>query len=363
MEDSRKKLVVFIIDDDKEDIRIFNSFFRSDKIDSVVIEATNDKEIQDFFDSGANKPDVILLDYQMPGIGGLEWLKILKQMNIAPVIMLTGKGDEEIATETMKMGAIDYITKHNIEKYELAKTILNGRERWETQNERDSLLGITAHELRNPLSTIHGYVEILESQTDISKENINEIYTIIKGRCRHLLDIITQLLDITTIERGMIKVEKSDVNIIKIINTLIDEFRFRTKNKKIKFILDIEEQDVTLSIDPSRIEEVFSNLIDNAVKYSFPGSTVVIKVRKEDGSVVVSFADEGQGIREDEMKFIFELFSNVKISAKPTAGESSTGLGLAICKKLVRLHGGKISAESKFGEGSIFTVVLPVQID
>lgn len=352
-------LNIYIFDDDKTDIKIFKSFIQNEQLDVTVLEATNDDEFNLLLSSKVLSPDIIFIDYQIPGKGGMNWLVELVKKNIAPIIMLTGRGDEETAAEAIKLGAFDYIPKDNISKYELSTTIFNCLERWETKKERDSLLGIAAHELRNPLATILGYAEILESFDDITPEQAKEMYSIIRERCEHQLEIISSLLDVTRIEMGQINLKILEINLYGLIEKLVNSIKLRADYKKIKLTVESFNNEIRLNLDPTRIEEVFSNLIENAIKFSFENSKITIKIWETESDIFVQVEDQGQGIKDEALKYLFNLFSNVKIKSQPTAGEKSTGLGLAICKKLINMHGGEISVESKYGEGTKFIVRLP----
>ena len=133
------------------------------------------------------------------------------------------------------------------------------------------------------------------------------------------------------------------------------------KAKNIAIKMDIGEKIPKVNLDPSQFTRILENLLSNAIKYSHRGSTITVKIYQEESNLNISVIDKGQGIKEDEMHKLFKPFSQT--STKPTEGESSTGLGLSIVKKLVELHNGSIEVESKYKEGSRFTVKLPVLRD
>lgn len=356
----KEKIQILIFDDDRADIKILRSFLKTSQIKSEIIEATSDQEIFRILNDNSLHPDIIFLDYQIPGMGGMQWLKEINDKKVAPVIVITGRGDEITAAESIKNGAFDYIPKDKLNNYELTKTILNCRERWEIQNERDALLGIAAHELRNPLTSILGYIEILSNYENLSQDKQKKIFTVLNERASYLQEIINSILDYARIDKGKIEINLTKNDLLKLIDELINKSRFLAENKKIRLVFSTSLNECFCNFDKVRIEEVITNLIDNAVKYSPQNSEVIINLEKTNNSAIIKVEDKGQGIKEDELKFLFELFSNVKLSSRPTAGEKSTGLGLAICKKIVSLHKGTIKVKSKLGIGSAFIVEIPL---
>ncbi len=359
MSELNNKINILICDDDFADIRIFKTYLKSTNINCSVAEAVDDKSIELLL-ANKNHYDVIFMDYNIPGKGGMEWLKFINQKNIAPVIILTGRGDEVVAAEAIKNGAFDYIPKDMLSKYELNKTINNCLERWEIKNERDSMIGIAAHEIRNPLATISGYLEILEMFDDIEPEKQLEIHAIIKERTAHLQTLINNLLDYTRIEQGKISLKKTNYDLILFLKEQMSNQKIKAELKKINLVFSSDLEKCEYLFDKNRFEEVTTNLIDNAIKYSPANSSIFIILTKDEKFINIEIKDEGQGIKEAELKFLFKLFSNVKISNKPTGGETSNGIGLAISKKVVQMHDGKISVKSEYGKGTSFIIELPV---
>jgi two-component system, sensor histidine kinase and response regulator len=287
------KIKILICDDDKTDIILFKKLFTSEKKKFVeIVEASSTKEIENILSEKNNGIDVIFLDYQMPVKSGIEWLREIKHQNIAPVIMLTGQGDEKVAVEAMKEGAVDYIPKDQLMNSDILKTITQAIDRWQIENERDQLLGIAAHELRSPLTVIIGYTDIIKSFTELDEQKKSELNDIINERAKHLLDIINQILDITRIEKGIIELEKIDCNISKILENRVADYSLRAENKNIEIKYQTELPEVMVMIDPNRIDEVLSNLIDNAIKYSNPGTVVNVSLEKQKNNAIIKIADQ-----------------------------------------------------------------------
>jgi signal transduction histidine kinase len=169
--------------------------------------------------------------------------------------------------------------------------------------------------------------------------------------------LVNELLDVNAIEAGRLELIMQPVDLTKYLKECYEENLVLSKAKSIELALDIEPELPVIVMDPHRIDQVMNNLINNAIKFSFPNTTITFRARVMDQDVAISVQDQGQGIPPQEVDKLFTEFG--KTSVRPTAGEKSTGLGLAIVKRIVELHGGRIWVESKFGAGSIFTFTLP----
>ena len=175
-----------------------------------------------------------------------------------------------------------------------------------------------------------------------------------------MLDLVNDLLDVNAIEAGRLELKMDTIDLTKYLKECYDENLVLSKAKSIELVLDLEPELPVIVMDPHRIDQVMNNLINNAIKFSYPNTTITLQARVLDQEVAISVRDQGQGIPADEVKNLFTEFG--RTSVRPTAGEKSTGLGLAIVKRIVELHGGRIWVESKVGMGSIFTFTLPQAI-
>ncbi|MDM8162177.1 PAS domain-containing sensor histidine kinase [Labilibaculum sp. K2S] len=243
----------------------------------------------------------------------------------------------------------------------------NNRNKLEEQNEtlrvlneqKSKFIGIAAHDLRNPIGAIKSFSNILlDSYHDFSDEDKIEFMRLIKDSSQFSLNLINELLDISKIELGKLELDKKEQNIQEIIeNTIkINRIFAKKKNIQINFIPTISVN--SICIDKNKIEQVLHNLLSNAIKYSNPDTTISVILKKNNSHIEISVTDQGVGIPAQEVKNLFTEFGTT--SAKTTANESSTGLGLAIAKKIVNGHGGEIMAHSKLGKGSEFLFTLPL---
>ncbi len=258
--------------------------------------------------------------------------------------------------EDMVMVIVDDVT----EIHEQKKTLDEKNQKLEIINkQKNELIGIAAHDLRNPLSVINSFSEImLEALEDLKTENLREMLQILKKTSHFTLQLLNDLLDFSKIESGTLELKKVKLNYIDFLKANILQNEFFAVQKNMKITLEASVSEIPLVFDPRRIEQVMNNLLSNAIKYSFPGNKIKVKVTFKNDSIATSIEDSGQGIPEKDLPYIFQPFRQV--SVKPTDNEKSTGLGLAIVKKILDFHEGKIMVESKPGEGSTFTFYLPL---
>ena len=225
--------------------------------------------------------------------------------------------------------------------------------------EKNEFLGIAAHDLKNPLASIKGFTNILLEDPELPAEMREDFLKDIMGASNRMFDIVTNLLDVNAIEEGKVKIKIESTSLELIINQIVHSNNELASKKEIKIFLQVDESNIYVKVDKNITLQIIDNLVSNAIKFSPPGENVYISYRDniDNNSVFVYVIDEGPGFTEEDKKKVFGKFA--RLSAKPTAGENSTGLGLSIVKKLVELQGAKISLESEFGNGATFILELP----
>jgi signal transduction histidine kinase/pSer/pThr/pTyr-binding forkhead associated (FHA) protein len=231
----------------------------------------------------------------------------------------------------------------------------------ELNREKDSLMGMVAHDLRTPLSGLLGFTEIaldgVESGAD--SETLTGDLEVIKNTAIEINELLTDLLDVSRIEAGKVHVVPRQVQFEDLVEDGRRRYELWAGHKQIRFQVHIPEQLPMASLDPRRVQQVLNNLISNAIKFTKPGGAITLAARQRGEELEVAVIDTGQGIDPTELERVFGRFEQT--SAQPTAGEYGSGLGLAIAKKLVELHGGRIWVESKVGVGSKFSFTLPLR--
>ena len=219
----------------------------------------------------------------------------------------------------------------------------------------NNILKITSHDLKNPLSTILGFSEILQEREDPDPE-LGLIFKHISISAHRMFKIITELLDSYMLEGNNIVMRLERVDIVEILKSIEELYRNQVESKHQKLTLVVSDE-VFGMVDRRWFPEVLDNLISNAIKYSPKHSEIQVSLIENESTIEIKVKDSGPGFSEEDIVNMYQKFK--RLSARPTGGESSMGLGLAIAKEIVHLHHGTINLETNTGSGSTFTVTIP----
>ncbi|KHE71390.1 ATP-binding protein [Halobacillus sp. BBL2006] len=230
---------------------------------------------------------------------------------------------------------------------------------------RKDFIANVSHELRTPISMLQGYSEAIVDDIAESKEDKNELAQIIHEESLRIGRLVNELLDLARMEAGHIHLFIESIEIHSYMNKIIRKFQGIADERSVELTMNVDNQLDWISFDADRIEQVFTNLIDNAIRHTNPGGSVHVTIDSLNGDWVGSVHDSGQGIAEEDLPFVFERFYKADKSRKRESSKQKkgTGLGLAIAKNIVEAHKGTISAHSKLGEGTTFTFRIPKDID
>ncbi len=356
---NRDKIRILLVDDDSGDRKNMKRMLSRASIDCVVVEADS---VSNAIDSNPEDTfDCIFLDFQMPEMDGLTALRVfLKRWPAAAVIMSTGQGDETIASEAIKAGAVDYVAKRDITEASIGKIIANSlsimalrREVIEQRRDLESFAHVLVHDLAAPIASIRLLAlliaeSISDNRFDLVSKDVSSIGqsadrmgALIKSVSSHLLmgiDLVPVLLSATSIVQGA-----------------VDDLKVAIENSGAEVVFDNLPE---IYGDAALLTQLFQNLISNAIKFCDDQSPrVVIDVKTgTDGKWLISVADNGIGIADASRKKIFEPFSRLN-SVDAYAG---SGLGLATCQRILGRHGGEIWCESTLGKGTTFFFSLPM---
>jgi signal transduction histidine kinase len=338
--------------------------------------------------------DLVLLDVMMPGIDGFEVVRRIRSepsvcdVPVCMVTALTGKEERLRAVET---GANDFITKP-IDKTELkvrTASLLKMKEaqdvtkefqaKLEEQNrvlqksfeqlrklgvQKDEFIGMASHDLKNPLTCILGFASVISSRIPpgaVMTEEMHGWVSMIVGHCWVMQKIIEDFLDFQALEDGEIKLTLEMVDINELASDVLARNNGSAAKKGITTHLDLERGPLLINADRGRVNQVLENYVSNAVKFSARAQRVTICTRRSEKRVLVEVRDTGPGITDEDMKKLFVKYA--KLGNAPTGGEKSSGLGLAICKRVVELHGGKTGARNNPEGGATFWFELPEDIE
>jgi signal transduction histidine kinase len=315
------------------------------------------------------KPDMVLIDLKMPGIGGMEVLEGLREIDPTIIaVVITGYGTVESAVEAMKRGAYDFLQKPFVPE-ELRRIIRRGLERrkliLETERLRkekkimeETFITMVSHQLRSPLVAIQQYFEvILSGITGKVEDRQRSMIQKASDRLQSLLGLINDWLDMSRMDKGLIAERLESISLEELLKKLVDFLAPLGDEKGVTLEFPPVSCDSTVQGDAETLEQVFTNLISNSIKYNKPEGSVRIGIRDETESVIVEIQDTGIGIAKENLPFIFDQF--YRVNRKEGQKTKGTGLGLSIAKKIVDLHGGSIQVTSELGQGSTFSVVLP----
>ncbi len=316
-------------------------------------------------------PDLILLDLMMPEMDGLEVCRRLKAdpaTQPIPIIFLTASNEMSHLVQGLEAGAVYYVTKPfnppellarvrtHLELKHARDTIVRcGQElRW-LNEEKNEFMGIAAHDLRNPLSAIKGYAEmVMEDAQDLSNRELEENGRRIQDTAARMVEMVQNLLDANRIERGEMRLDILPNDLRPLLQSVIETQRARATAKQQTILLEVPATPAMSRVDANIMLQVLENLVSNAVKYSPPGKNIFVRLVHSADSVRCEVQDEGPGLSAEDQKKLFGKFA--RLSAKPTGGEHSTGLGLSIVKKMVEAMNGRVWCESELGKGATFTV-------
>jgi two-component system, sensor histidine kinase and response regulator len=235
--------------------------------------------------------------------------------------------------------------------------ILNYQQRLEELDEqKNKFLGMAAHDLRNPLSSILGFSQILRDD-EVEPQRGREFLAIITRAGEEMMNTLNDLLDISMIESGKLELHCKSTDLSELLHYHVYLNQVNAQRKNITIKTHVPDN-VRVFCDSSRIAQVLDNLLSNAIKYSPQKSQIEVTLQQyQDLRVEVSVRDQGPGVPLEKQSRLFGAFS--KLGTRPTGGEKSTGLGLAIVKKIIQAHGGEVGVNSATAQGSCFYFILP----
>lgn len=226
---------------------------------------------------------------------------------------------------------------------------------------RKDFIANVSHELRTPISMLQGYSEAIVDDVAETKEDKNDLAKIINEESLRMGRLVNELLDIARMEAGQIQLNVEKVNINSYMNRIIKKFNGIAQERQININLRTDLEGIAILVDPDRMEQVFTNLIDNAIRHTNENGFVTIAATISNEELHVSIEDSGSGIPEEDIPFVFERFYKADKSRTRNKQKKGTGLGLAIAKNIIDAHQGTISVKSKLDKGTTFTFTIPLK--
>jgi signal transduction histidine kinase len=265
-----------------------------------------------------------------------------------------------LETETLNQELLDRqeILEQQATEIEIINTQLQEQNQMllAMNDEKTELMGIVAHDLKNPIGAVRGLADLVQSGF-VSQEQMPEITEKIVSTSDRMLELVTNLLDSNRLEAGAMQFHLVEFDIVPFVENTIAQYRVQAEVKNIMLHFRNEATQSVIFADEQAVIQVLDNIISNAVKYSPLGKNIYVRLKSINETISVEVQDEGQGISPEDMTKLFGKFA--RLSARPTGGEHSTGLGLSIVKKMVEAMNGRVWCESEAGKGATFIVELP----
>jgi two-component system sensor histidine kinase/response regulator len=329
----------------------------------------------------AGKPDAVLVNASPFGIAELDTCRRLLMLHgeaCAPILLVRAAPDLVLESSGLPPGVIDILPaplrprdalvhiRAHIEGHRCAtRQRLIAEEQARANLSKTRLLGMCAHDLRNPICAIRGMTEFLQDpDTGPLNPQQGELVAMTHDVSHTMLMLVNELLDLAAIESGGLRLNPAPASLRSVITQAVRVASVQAARKRTRIEFSRPSADPELTFDAPRIRQVVDNLVSNAVKFSPPGSCVTVSIAMPESStehpfVWVCVQDQGPGIPEAERARLYTEFG--RLSPRPTAGENSSGLGLAICRAIVEAHGGSIDAINQPHGGCVFCFNLPCQ--
>lgn len=338
--------------------------------------------------------DAVISDIKMPGMDGIELLSHVRELRPdTPVLLITGHGDHGLAIKAIRGGAYDYILKpidrdafvnalqraiqtrqlrRKVTEQQLALSLhakslerlveKRTRELVTANATKDKFLDIVSQELKSPLSNLKGMTQLMLHQLERGDATtaVHQGLVDMERSITRTEVLVQDLLDTSLMETNLFVLRRQRYNLIDLCRQLLDAY---TTRAVLSLNCELLGDPIEVEVDKDRFSQVLINLLSNARKFSKKGTPITITLQQSGYEVIVSVQDVGVGIPEEYLPHIFEQFYRVPGVEIQSGNRAGLGLGLFIARKIVERHGGHIEVQTVLGQGSVFSVVLPVYVD
>lgn len=364
---------ILVVDDTQQNVQVLTQMLRGKQY--KVLAAFNGEDAIALL--SRKTPDLILLDVMMPGMDGFETCREIRKepaYDDIPIIFLSALSDVEAKVKALESGGVDYITKPFQQLEVLARIELHLRlrrlelERQENvarlekmNKEKDEVLGIISHDMRNPIGGIIGISNFLRTDGPSDDKELNDMLKLIESSAERLLLLVNDLLDIALIEANSLQLTFTDTDLGAYCHDVIQLHRATAKSKGVRLDLIERVEGIVAEVDVTKFSQIVGNLVSNAIKFTEEGGQVRVEigaVPNDPSQLQIQIIDSGMGIPKDLMPRLFEKFGAQRLGTK---GEKGTGLGMPLVKRYIDLHHGTITVESMEKIGTTFTIRIPLK--
>ncbi len=309
-------------------------------------------------------PDLVLLDLLMPGMDGFEVCRrIRQQVEFAemPIIFLSAADEKELVVRALEAGGVDYITKpfnqaelvRRVQTHLALKAARDNLKR--LAEDKEELLGILAHDLKNHVGGMHMTAQILRDRVPASEARLREMAANLATASGQTLIFLREFLANAASDHGF-SLAPCSIDLNTVVTQAAAAYSETARQKEQKIQVNAGPDPLTVTADPGALRQIIDNLISNAIKFSPPKRSIQISTSAVDGTARLEVEDSGPGLTPADRERLFRRYT--RLSARPTAGEPSTGLGLSIVRRLVEAMNGEVACETGALGGARFVVRL-----
>jgi signal transduction histidine kinase len=372
-------LNILLIEDNPGDQRLIREMLVEAKHAEFHLEAV-DRLSKGLAHLSGSKADLVLLDLSLPDSQGLDtFITLHTAAEGIPIVVLSGLDDEKTAVESVQAGAQDYLIKGQVDGPLLIRSLRYAIERNRSEQERshllereraaraeaeaanrakDEFLAVVSHELRTPLNAMLGWSRMLRTGK-LDEPTIGRGLDAIERNAKAQTQLIEDLLDLSRITTGKLRLDVRPVDLISVIENAMDVVRPAAEAKGIHLQSTLDPDAGWVSGDPNRLQQIIWNLLTNAIKFNSKGGSVEVRFKRIDSQAEITVSDTGDGISPEFLPHVFDRFRQADSSSTRKYG--GLGLGLSIVRNLVELHSGTVQVDSQGeGQGTTFTVRLPL---
>ena len=353
---------ILVVDDQPANIQILGAMLGS--LGHEIVPATDGPTALRRI--AMRQPDLILLDLLMPGMDGFEVCRQIKaepEWQDIPVIFLSAADDKELIVRGLDAGGIDFVTKpfSHAELLSRVRTQLTFKATRDhlaqVAEDKDELIGLLAHDLKNSLGGMNMSAELLRGHVlHYNDERLLKLSENLLYSSARSLSFVNDYLANAASDQSFAP-RLDIVSLVDAASRVVWRYQVAAQRKQLQIETNFTKEEDSVIADSSALDQVLDNLLSNAVKFSLPGKNIFVSVRPGNGEVACMVRDEGPGFTEADKARMFRRYG--RLSARPTADETSTGLGLSIVRKLVETMNGKLICDSTAGHGAAFTFHLP----